>query len=111
MRYTTVLFDLDGTLLDTLEDLTDAVNRTLARYDQPQRTKREVRSFLGNGARYLMEHAAPEVTGERFEELLSVYKADYDANCRIKTAPYPGIDAQIGKHCVQTGLAAKTVSY
>ena len=93
MRYTTVLFDLDGTLLDTLEDLTDAVNRTLARYDQPQRTKREVRSFLGNGARYLMEHAAPEVTGERFEEMLSVYTADYDANCRIKTAPYPGIDA------------------
>lgn len=93
MRYTTVLFDLDGTLLDTLDDLTDAVNRTLSRYGQPQRERREVRSFLGNGARYLMEHAAPGVTGERFDQLLRDYKADYDANCRVKTAPYPGIDA------------------
>ena len=93
MRYTTVLFDLDGTLLDTLDDLTDAVNRTLSRYGLPQRDRREVRSFLGNGARYLMEHAAPGVAGERFEQLLRDYKADYDANCRVKTAPYPGIDA------------------
>ena len=52
-----------------------------------------MRSFLGNGARYLMEHAAPGVAGERFEQLLRDYKADYDANCRVKTAPYPGIDA------------------
>ena len=93
MRYTTVLFDLDGTLLDTLDDLTDAVNRTLERYGLPQRSRREVRAFLGNGARYLMEHAAPGVAGERFEQLLRDYKADYDANCRVKTAPYPGIDA------------------
>lgn len=93
MRYTTVLFDLDGTLLDTLDDLTDAVNRTLSRCCLPQRDRREVRSFLGNGARYLMEHAAPGVAGERFEQLLRDYKADYDANCRVKTAPYPGIDA------------------
>ena len=93
MRYTTVLFDLDGTLLDTLDDLPDAVNRTLSRCGLPQRDRREVRSFLGNGARYLMEHAAPGVAGERFEQLLRDYKADYDANCRVKTAPYPGIDA------------------
>ena len=92
MRYTTVLFDLDGTLLNTIDDLTDAVNRTLARFDLPQRTRGEVRSFVGNGARLLMERAAPEVTGERFEELLESYKADYDANCRVKTAPYPGVD-------------------
>ena len=92
MRYTTVLFDLDGMLLNTIDDLTDAVNRTLARFDLPQRTRGEVRSFVGNGARLLMERAAPEVTGERFEELLESYKADYDANCRVKTAPYPGVD-------------------
>ena len=93
MKFTTVLFDLDGTLLDTLDDLTDAVNRTLERYGLPQRTKREVRAFLGSGARYLMEHAAPGVEGERFEALLRDYKADYDLNCRVKTAPYPGVDA------------------
>lgn len=92
MRYTTVLFDLDGTLLDTLDDLTDAVNRTLQRYDLPQRTRQEVRSFLGNGAKYLMEHAAPGLDTDRFDALLRDYKADYDKNCRIKTAPYPGVD-------------------
>ena len=54
MKYTTILFDLDGTLLDTLDDLSDAVNRTLALYGLPLRTRGEVRAFLGNGARYLM---------------------------------------------------------
>ena len=92
MNYTTVLFDLDGTLLDTLDDLTDAVNRTLVRYGLPERDRMEVRAFLGNGAKYLMEHAAPGLEPERFERLLKDYKADYDVNCRIKTAPYPGME-------------------
>ena len=93
MKYTTILFDLDGTLLDTLDDLSDAVNRTLALYGLPLRTRGEVRAFLGNGARYLMEHAAPGLEPERFERLLRDYKADYDANCLVKTAPYPGVEA------------------
>ena len=93
MKYTTILFDLDGTLLDTLDDLTDAVNRSLVRYGLPQRSRAEVRAFLGNGARYLMEHAAPGLEAERFDALLRDYKADYDANCCVRTAPYPGIDA------------------
>lgn len=92
MKYTTVLFDLDGTLLDTLDDLTDAVNRTLVLYGLPERTRGEVRAFLGNGARYLMEHAAPGLESDRFDRLLRDYKADYDANCVVKTAPYPGIE-------------------
>ena len=92
MKYTTVLFDLDGTLLDTLDDLTDAVNRALVRYHLPERDRMEVRAFLGNGAKYLMEHAAPGLDPERFERLLKDYKADYDANCVVKTAPYPGIE-------------------
>ena len=91
MKYKTVLFDLDGTLLDTLEDMTDALNRTMRLHGLPERTPKEVRSFVGNGARRLIELAAEGVDGERFEQILSDYKKDYDENYLIKTAPYPGI--------------------
>ncbi len=91
MRYQTVLFDLDGTLLDTLEDMTDALNRTMALHGLPERTNKEVRSFVGNGARRLIELAAAGVDGERLEQILADYKLDYDRNYLIKTAPYPGI--------------------
>ena len=90
MRYTTILFDLDGTLLDTLDDLTDAVNRTMRRFSLPERSRAEVRRFVGNGSRRLIELAAGADHPQR-EEILAVYAADYDQNCLVKTAPYPGI--------------------
>ena len=94
MHYTSVLFDLDGTLLDTLGDLTAAMNRTLTRHGLPERTHRQVRAALGNGARRLMELSVPAGTdGALFETLLAEYNADYAAHCRIETAPYPGVDA------------------
>lgn len=93
MHYTSVIFDLDGTLLDTLGDLTAAMNRTLTRHGLPERTRKQMRAALGNGARRLMELSVPAGTdGALFETLLAEYNADYAANCRIKTAPYPGID-------------------
>lgn len=91
MNATTILFDLDGTLLDTLDDLTDAVNRTLVRYGLPCRTRAEVRNFVGNGAKRLMELAANGARPEAFDAILNDYKADYAANCRVRTAPYPGV--------------------
>lgn len=91
MKYTTILFDLDGTLLDTLDDLTDAVNRTLARYGLPCRSHAEVRNFVGNGAKRLMELATGGQQPEAFDAILADYKADYAANCRVHTAPYPGV--------------------
>ena len=94
MHYTSVIFDLDGTLLDTLGDLTAAMNRTLTRHGLPERTHRQMRAALGNGARRLMELSVPAGTdGALFETLLAEYNADYAANCRIETAPYPGVDA------------------
>ena len=84
MHYTSVLFDLDGTLLDTLGDLTAAMNRTLTRHGLPERTRQQMRTALGNGARRLMELS---------ETLLAEYNADYAAHCRIETAPYPGVAA------------------
>lgn len=94
MHYTSVLFDLDGTLLDTLGDLTAAMNRTLTRHGLPERTRQQMRAALGNGARQLMELSVPAGTdGALFEMLLAEYNADYAAHCRIETAPYPGVDA------------------
>lgn len=94
MHYTSVLFDLDGTLLDTLGDLTAAMNRTLTRHGLPERTRQQMRTALGNGARRLMELSVPSGTDSAlFETLLAEYNADYAAHCRIETAPYPGVAA------------------
>lgn len=92
MRYKAVLFDMDGTVLDTLGDLTDAVNHTLRQYHMPERREAEVASFLGNGAARLLACSAPEGTDEAvLERMLRDYAPWYDAHCRIKTAAYPGI--------------------
>ena len=96
MKYKAILFDLDGTLLDTLEDMADALNRTMDRFALPRRSLREVRSFVGNGARRLVELAAG-AEGTRLEEILAVYKEDYDRYYLIKTAPYPGIMALLDR--------------
>ena len=90
MKYKAILFDLDGTLLDTLEDMADALCRTMDRFGLPHRTLKEVRSFVGNGAKRLVE-LATGAEGDRLAEILAVYKEDYDRNYLIKTAPYPGI--------------------
>ena len=87
-----VIFDLDGTLLNTLYDLADAVNWALEKYGQPQRTIEEIRSFVGNGLRNLMMQAVPD--GEEnpvFESLFEFFVDYYKAHCNVKTVPYEGI--------------------
>jgi len=92
MRYQAVLFDMDGTVLDTLADLTNAVNHILDEYAMPRRTPREVASFLGNGAARLLSKSVPAGTSDaRLAEMLRVYQPWYDSHCAILTAPYPGI--------------------
>ena len=86
---TGILFDLDGTLLNTLEDLMDATNRSLARFGYPQRSLEEVRRFVGNGAGRLIAQAVPE--GADPAPVLAAFQADYPEHCQVKTAPYPGI--------------------
>lgn len=89
MKYTTVIFDMDGTVLNTIEDITDSVNYILRKYDLPERTVDEVRHFVGNGARVLMDKAIP--SGEQhplFPEILKDYEAYYEEHCNIKTGPY-----------------------
>ena len=86
---TGILWDLDGTLLDTLQDLTDAVNYSLRCFGYPERTLEEVRAFVGNGTRKLITRAVPE--GADWEPVYEEYRVYYDAHCQIKTRPYPGI--------------------
>ncbi len=94
MKYKAILFDMDGTLLDTLTDMADAVNHILSVHGWPLRTTEEVRAFVGNGARRLMERAVPpEITGEAFEAVLTEYRDWYQAHNCVDTAPYPGIPA------------------
>lgn len=87
-----ILWDLDGTLLDTLEDLTDAVNYTMAYFGCPTRTLEEVRHFIGTGALRLIEQSLPgRETDPDAKEALKVYQQYYNAHCQIKTRPYDGI--------------------
>lgn len=92
MPYQTAVFDLDGTLLDTLEDLYLATNAALSRHSLPCRSRDEVRMFVGNGVERLIRRAVPGGTDE--ETTLSVladFKTTYAAICEDHTAPYDGI--------------------
>ena len=87
-----ILFDLDGTLLDTLEDLCDATNYIMTEFGFPQRSLEEVRRFVGNGAKRLIVQAIPEdASGEQAEEAFQAFQVYYRDHCQIKTQPYDGI--------------------
>ncbi|MBQ3000294.1 MAG: HAD family hydrolase [Oscillospiraceae bacterium] len=87
-----ILFDLDGTLLDTIGDLHTAVNYALSQFGYPPREKAEIRAFLGNGMRNLIKRSMPEgVTDEQVEETLAVYQPYYDSHNLILTKPYDGV--------------------
>ena len=91
-RYDTIIFDLDGTLLDTLEDLHDAVNYALGQMGMPQRTLDEVRQFVGNGVAKLIQRAVPAGTGpEQTAQALAIFKDYYELHKEDKTAPYAGV--------------------
>ena len=88
----TIIFDLDGTLLNTLTDLANATNYALRTHHLPERTEQEVRSFLGRGYRFLLTHSAPEGTSEEtIDQLLATFQPYYEAHCLDATAPYDGI--------------------
>ena len=91
-QYSTYIFDLDGTLLDTLQDLAVSVNYALRQCSMPERTLDEVRQFVGNGVRMLMKRAVPQ--GEdnpRFQEAFDIFRSHYLEHSLDTTAPYPGI--------------------
>lgn len=102
MRYTTVIFDLDGTLLNTLEDIRDSVNYTLRSFGFPEKSLEEVRMSVGNASAWLIERSLPDGRNTpKFDEILDFYTAYYNEHSAIKTAPYEGVCQMLRK------LAAK----
>ena len=92
MSYRLAIFDLDGTILDTLEDLKESTNAALAANGYPARTLDEVRCFVGNGIGKLIERAVPKGTSkEATEKTLESFKVHYGIHCADHTKPYDGI--------------------
>ena len=92
MRYKTLIFDLDGTLLDTLQDLASATNYTLGKHGFPLRSVDEVRMFVGNGIRKLIERAVPQGTSDEVQEqVFADFNVYYKEHCADTTCAYPGV--------------------
>lgn len=92
MKYKAVIFDMDGTILNTLEDLKNATNYSLRQFGMPERSLEEVRMFVGNGIRKLVERAVPSDTSEeKIAQVLDVFLEYYEIHSADNTSPYPGI--------------------
>ncbi len=105
-----VIFDLDGTLLDTLDDLVDSCNKTLTELNMPQRSKQEIQGFVGNGLGVLMELAIPNGKENPFyKEALSLMRKNYAENSNNKTKPYSGIMnllQKLNQNGIKTGIVS-----
>ena len=115
MKYQLAIFDLDGTLLDTLEDLADSTNYVMRSFGYPERTLAEVRRFVGNGIRKLLERSAPNGTpSEEIDRMFEQFKEYYGAHCADKTKPYDGIMellASLKKKGVRLAVVSNKADY
>lgn len=101
-----ILFDLDGTLLNTLEDLTDATNHTLRHFGCPERSITEMRQILGNGALRQMTLSLPGKPDDPdIQEVLAYYKEYYNDHSQIKTRPYDGVESALQKLAEKYAIA------
>ncbi len=92
MKYKTIIWDLDGTLLDTLQDLMASVNYALEKHSLPLRSYQEIRSFVGNGVKRLVELSVPDgLANPSFDQVFSDFKSHYALHCQDQTGLYEGI--------------------
>jgi phosphoglycolate phosphatase len=105
-----VIFDLDGTLLDTYDDLANAINHMLKKYGYPERSRVEIRRFLGNGARDLVTRSLPSgIDNETLEKFYEEYKIYYNENSQIFTKPYDGV-IDVLRELRENGIQTAVVS-
>lgn len=110
MQYKLIIFDLDGTVLDTLDDLTDSVNYALEKNRLPQRKKYEIRNFVGNGIRLLIERSVPsDCQLKVVDSVFDDFRNHYKHNSCNKTKPYDGI-AQLLTELKSYGIQLAVVS-
>lgn len=110
MKYKTIIFDLDGTLLNTLSDLHTSVNYALCLHEMKKRSKEEVRHFLGNGVRRLIELSVPNGTSSKdVEDTLNDFRRHYLKHSLDFTAPYDGIE-ELLKQLHDKGIEIAIVS-
>ncbi|MCD7866982.1 MAG: HAD-IA family hydrolase [Clostridiales bacterium] len=115
MGYKLAIFDLDGTILDTLDDLADSLNCALRCSALPERTRDEVRRFVGNGIRKLIERAVPPDTApDVVEKVFADFTEHYRLHCSDKTKPYAGIPETLSalrKAGIRTAVVSNKADY
>ena len=115
MNYKVAIFDLDGTLLNTLADLADTMNYCLASYQMPERSIDEIRNFVGDGIHKLVERAVQEGTEPAIvEKMFLSFHEYYKDHCAIKTKPYEGIKKvieQLRNNGVKTAVVSNKADY
>lgn len=110
MGYRTVIFDMDGTILDTLEDILDSVNVTMDHVGCPHHTMEQMRRFVGNGAAVQIQRCMPGGAEDpKYQEALEFYLDYYNQHAKIKTGPYPGI-VDVLKKLKELGVTTAVVS-
>ncbi len=97
MKIQAVLFDLDGTVLDTIGDLTDSLNGALEEFSLPPHSEKEVESLVGNGIRNLVKRAAPDRSKEELEQVYQSFMKRYRKHLTDRTRPYRGIEVLLKK--------------
>ena len=110
MNCKTVIFDMDGTILDTIDDLADSVNHSLKAFDFPTRSREEIRTFIGNGLAQLIHLSVPTGTSEQEEKkVFEEQKRYYALHAADKTKPYEGITEllrSLKEHGIKTAVVS-----